>query len=472
FSSPGDFTAIERVANEVEGPTVCSLARAKQGDIDSAWQAIKGAKKPRIHTFISTSDIHLKHQFKMTRDEALKCAVDMVTHAKGYVDDVEFSPMDASRSDIQYLYDVLEATIAAGATTVNIPDTVGYTLPHIFGELIKGIKENVPNIDKAIISVHCHNDLGLAVANSLYAVINGARQVECTINGIGERAGNASLEEIVMAMKTRHDLLALETGINTEQIYPSSRLISSITGMMVQANKAIVGDNAFAHEAGIHQDGLLKDKSTYEIMSPASVGIAKSTLVLGKHSGRHAFKDRLGDLGFELTDENLNKAFERFKKLADKKKEVFDEDLEAIVQDEVLRIDVPEKYKLISLFAKGGTEEKPSAEITLQVDGESVTEEGTGDGQVDAAYKTIASITGTKSKLLKYLVSAITKGTDAQGEVSVQLTEDDHIVTGQGAHTDIIIASARAYIHALNKLDHAKKEHKGKSPYSFNKDTL
>ncbi len=471
FSSPGDFAAVERVAKEVEGPTVCSLARAKEGDIDSAWGALKGAKKPRIHTFISTSDIHLKHQFKMTRDEALKCAVDMVTHARGYVEDVEFSPMDASRSDVQYLYDVIEATIEAGATTVNIPDTVGYTLPHVFGELIKGIKDNVPNIEKAVISVHCHNDLGLAVANSLYAVINGARQVECTINGIGERAGNASLEEIVMAMKTRHDILGLETGINTEQIYPSSRLISSITGMMVQANKAIVGDNAFAHEAGIHQDGLLKDKSTYEIMSPESVGIAKSTLVLGKHSGRHAFKDRLADLGYELTDDNLNTAFERFKRLADKKKEVFDEDLEAIVQDEVLRVDVPEKYKLISLFAKGGTDDKPCAKITLEIDGKSVTKEGTGDGPVDAAYKTIASITGTKSKLLKYLVSAITKGTDAQGEVSVKLTEDDHTVTGQGAHTDIIIASAKAYIHALNKLDHSKNDH-NESPYSFTKGEL
>lgn len=469
FSSPGDFTAVRRVALEVEGPTICSLARAKPGDIDSAWEALKGAPKPRIHTFISTSDIHLEHQFKMTRDEAKKCAVDMVTHARGYVEDVEFSPMDASRSDVQYLYEVIEATIEAGATTINIPDTVGYTLPHIFGDLIKGIRENVPNIDKAVISVHCHNDLGLAVANSLYAVINGARQVECTINGIGERAGNASLEEIVMTMKTRHDLLNLETEINTEQIFPTSRLVSSITGMMVQANKAIVGDNAFAHESGIHQDGLLKDKSTYEIMRPESVGIAKTTLVMGKHSGRHAFKARLGDLGYELTDDNLNKAFERFKRLADKKKEIFDEDLEAIVQDEVLRVDVPEKYKLVSLFAKGGTDSKPTAEITLEIDGKPVKEEGTGDGQVDATYKTIASITGTKSKLLKYAVNAITKGTDAQGEVSVKLTEDEYTVTGHGAHTDIIIASARAYIHALNKLEHSKLERKGESPYSFTK---
>jgi len=423
MSSPGDFDAVRRISHEVEGPIVCSLARAKLEDIDRAWEALKGAPKPRIHTFISTSDIHLKYQFKMTREEAMKRAVEMVKRARGYVDDVEFSPMDASRSDVKYLYEVLEAVIGAGAGTINIPDTVGYAIPSEFGGLIKSIKENVPNINKAVISVHCHNDLGLAVANSLAAVMNGARQVECTINGIGERAGNASLEEITMILRTRKDALNIDTHIISEQIYPTSRLVSSITGMMVQPNKAIVGDNAFAHESGIHQDGLLKEKTTYEIIRPESIGLAQSTLVMGKHSGRHAFKTRLKELGYELSDENLNKAFERFKQLADQKKEVFDEDIEAIVADEVLRIEIR-------------------------------------DGPVDAAYKTIAKLTKTKSKLLRYSVNAITGGTDAQGEVTVRLQEDDHIVLGQGAHTDIIVASAKAYINALNKLEYKKRERK------------
>ncbi len=460
ISSPGDFEAVHRIANEVEGPVVCSLARAKPGDIDSARDALKGAVNPRIHTFISTSDIHLKHQFRMTRDEAKKCAVDMVERARGYVNDVEFSPMDASRSEPDYLYEVIEATIAVGATTVNIPDTVGYTLPHLFGELIKGIKDNVSNIDKAIISVHCHNDLGLAVANSLYAVLNGARQVECTINGIGERAGNASLEELVMILKTRADVLDLVTDITTEQIYPTSRLITGITGMSVQPNKAIVGDNAFAHESGIHQDGLLKDKTTYEIMRPESVGIAETTLVLGKHSGRHAFRERLAELGYELDDTQINLTFERFKRLADKKKEVFDEDLEALVQDEVLRVDVPEKYSLTKLHTEGGTSIHPKAIVEMEVDGKLILKDGEGAGPVDAAFKVIAAITGTKSELLKYTVNAITGGTDAQGEVAVRIKQDDHTVIGQGAHTDIIMASARAYVNALNKLEHKQSQNK------------
>ena len=464
-SSKGDFDAVQRVAREVEGPVVCSLARALPNDIDSAGEALKGAPRPRIHTFISTSDIHLKHQFKMERSEALKRAVDMVERARGYVKDVEFSPMDASRSDFDYLCEVIEATIAAGATTVNIPDTVGYALPVQFGELIKGIKEKVPNIDKAVISVHCHNDLGLAVANSLAAVINGARQVECTINGIGERAGNASLEEIVMILRTRKDLVGIETAIISEQIYPASRLVSSITGMMVQANKAIVGDNAFAHESGIHQDGLLKEKTTYEIMRPESVGVSESTLVLGKHSGRAAFRDRLNKLGYDFKTEEKDdpkfvKAFERFKRLADKKKEVFDEDLEAIVQDEVLRIEVPDRFKLIKLEVAGGTETQPHATLSLEVDGEVVGMESIGDGPVDAVYNAVKKLTNTESKLLRYSVNAITGGTDAQGEVTVRLSEADHIVLGQGAHTDIIIASAKAYINALNRLEYIKKESK------------
>jgi len=460
MSSPGDFDAVRRISHEVEGPIVCSLARAKPEDIDRAWEALKGAPKPRIHTFISTSDIHLKYQFKMTREEAMKRAVEMVKRARGYVDDVEFSPMDASRSDVKYLYEVLEAVIGAGAGTINIPDTVGYAIPSEFGGLIKSIKENVPNINKAVISVHCHNDLGLAVANSLAAVMNGARQVECTINGIGERAGNASLEEIAMILRTRKDALNIDTHIISEQIYPTSRLVSSITGMMVQPNKAIVGDNAFAHESGIHQDGLLKEKTTYEIIRPESIGLAQSTLVMGKHSGRHAFKTRLKELGYELSDENLNKAFERFKQLADQKKEVFDEDIEAIVADEVLRIEIPERFRLDKLNVVSGTESIPTATVEMYIDGTHIKEKGIGDGPVDAAYKTIAKLTKTKSRLLRYSVNAITGGTDAQGEVTVRLQEDDHIVLGQGAHTDIIVASAKAYINALNKLEYKKRERK------------
>jgi len=458
FSSPGDFEAVKRVAGEVEGPVVCSLARAIPADIDAARDALAGAPRPRIHTFISTSDIHLKHQFRMTREEAMKRAVEMVELARSYVDDVEFSPMDASRSDESYLCEVIEAVIEAGASTVNIPDTVGYALPSSFGALIRGIREKVSNIDRAVVSVHCHNDLGLAVANSLEAVINGARQVECTINGIGERAGNASLEELAMIIRTRRDLLGLSTNIVTEQICPASRLVSGITGMAVQANKAIVGENAFAHESGIHQDGLLKEKTTYEIMSPESVGLARSRLVLGKHSGRHALKERLAELGYEMDAEALNRAFERFKALADKKKEVFDEDLEAVAQDEILRTEMPERYSLVSLRAESGTATPPVAEVEMTVDGERRGARAGGDGPVDAAFNTIASITGTRSRLLKYTVNAITGGTDAQGEVSVRVQEGEQTVLGQGAHTDIVIASARAYINALNRLEYRKKE--------------
>ena len=458
YSSPGDFESVRRIAHEVEGPVICSLARCKPEDIDAAAEALKGAAKTRIHTFISTSEIHLKHQFRLTRKEALDRAVEMVKRSRGYMDDVEFSAMDASRTEPAFLYEMIEAVINAGASTVNIPDTVGYALPEQFGELIRGIRDNVKNIDKAVISVHCHNDLGLAVANSLAAVTNGARQIECTVNGIGERAGNASLEEVVMILKTRKDILGLETNIVTEQIFPSSRLLSGITGIMVQPNKAIVGDNAFAHESGIHQDGLLKDKSTYEIMKPESVGISRSTLVLGKHSGRHAFKTRLAELGFDLTAENLDRAFERFKKLADKKKEVFDEDIEAIVQDEVLRIEMPDRYRLVKLNVKSGTDTPPTADVEMEIDGNAVKDSGNGDGPVDAAYNTIAKMTGTRSTLLKYSVNAITGGTDAQGEVTVRLQENDQIVLGQGSHTDIIVASAKAYINALNRLEYRKKD--------------
>ncbi len=458
YSSPGDFEAIRRIAQEVEGPVISSLARAKPEDIDRAAEALRGAPRVRIHTFISTSDIHLKYQFRMSRQEARKRAVEMVERARGYVDDVEFSPMDASRSEPEYLYEVLEAVIEAGATTLNIPDTVGYALPETFGALIAGIRENVAGIEKTVISVHCHNDLGLATANSLAAVVNGARQVECTVNGIGERAGNAALEEIVMILKTHGQSLGLETSIKTEQIYPASRLVSGITGISVQPNKAIVGENAFAHESGIHQDGLLKEKTTYEIMRPEDLGLSRSTLVMGKHSGRHAFATRLRELGYELSDQDLQKAFKRFKVLADKKKEVFDEDIEAIVQDEVLRMDKSEAYSLLSLDVRSGTDRQPLATVEMKVHGQVVKDSAPGSGPVDAAYRAIQKITGTKSKLLKYTVNAITGGTDAQGEVTVRIEEGGLVALGQGAHTDIIVSSAKAYVNALNRLEYRKEQ--------------
>jgi len=450
YSSPGDFEAIRRIAQEVEGPTICSLARARPEDIDRAWEALKGAPKVRIHTFLSSSDIHLKYQFRISREEALKRAVEMVQRARGYVDDVEFSPMDASRSDPNYLCEVLEAVIEAGAGTINIPDTVGYATSQEFGLLIRGIRERVKNSSKAVISVHCHNDLGLAVANSLAAVVEGAGQVECTINGIGERAGNASLEEIAMGLRTRKDFFDADTGIRTEEISKTSRLVSKITGMVVQPNKAIVGANAFAHTSGIHQDGLLKEKSTYEIMKPESIGLVQSKLVMGKLSGRHAFRQRLEELGYRLSEEELNHAFERFKRLADQKKEMYEEDLEVIVSEEIAKI--PERYVLKGLHTESGTHKVPTATVELEIGGRLAKQTGTGDGPVDAAYRTIAAITQTKSRLLTYVVKAITGGTDAQGEVSVRMEEGGRTVTGHGADTDIIVASARAYLNALNKL--------------------
>jgi 2-isopropylmalate synthase len=450
FSSPGDFEAVQRIGQEVEGPTVCSLARAKPEDIDAAWKALKGTPKPRIHTFLSTSDIHLKHQFRMTREEALARAVEMVKHARSYVEDVEFSPMDATRSDISYLCEVVEAVIDAGAGTVNIPDTVGYTTPQEFGEIIRTLRTRVRDCDRAFISVHCHNDLGLAVANSMAAIHAGARQVECTINGIGERAGNASLEEVVMGLRTREDFYQAGTQIHTEEISKTSRLVSKITGMVVQPNKAIVGANAFAHTSGIHQDGLLKDKSTYEIMQPDSIGLTQSRLVMGKLSGRHAFREELNKLGYSLTEEEINAAFERFKRLADQKRELFEEDLEAIVSETAIK--VPERYSLKALSAQSGMNQVPTATVELDIEGEVLKETGTGDGPVDAVYRTIAQLTQTKSILLSYVVKAITGGTDAQGEVSVRLEQNGETVTGNGADTDIIVASAHAYLNALNKL--------------------
>ena len=450
YSSPGDFEAVRRIAQEVQGPTVCSLARARQEDIVRAWEALKGAPKIRIHTFLSTSDIHLKHQFRMTRDEAKKRAVEMVRLARSYVEDVEFSPMDASRSDPAYLYEVVAAVIEAGAGTVNIPDTVGYAIPEEFGRLIRGIQQHVPNSAQAVISVHCHNDLGLAVANSLAAVANGAGQIECTINGIGERAGNTSLEEVVMGLRTRKDVYGADTAVNTEEISKTSRLVSKITGMVVQPNKAIVGANAFAHTSGIHQDGLLKDKTTYEIMRPESIGLEQNKLVMGKLSGRHAFRQRLEELGYTLTDEDVNHAFERFKRLADQKKEIYEEDLEVIVSEELAKM--PERVILKSFQVESGTNKTPTATVELEFDGRTHTQAGTGDGPVDAVYRTIAAMLQTKSRLLMFGVNAITGGTDAQGEVSVRLEENGRTVTGHGADTDIITAAARAYLNALNKL--------------------
>jgi len=455
FSSPGDFEAIKRIGAEVEGPVICSLARARKEDIDRAWEALKDAPKRRIHTFHSTSDIHLKHQYRISREEAFKRSVEMVKHARSYVDDVEFSPMDATRTDVSYLHEVVEAVIEAGANTVNIPDTVGYATPEEFGALIRGIRDKVRNIDKAVISVHCHNDLGLAVANVLAAIRNGAEQVECTVNGIGERAGNCSMEEVVMALRTRKDFFGADTRIITEEIMRTSRLVTKITGITVQPNKAIVGANAFAHESGIHQDGLLKERTTYEIMRPETIGLVKTNLVLGKHSGRHAFRDRLTQMGYDLSDDDLNKAFERFKHIADQKKEVFDEDLEAIVSDEMQQIQ--EVYVLKDLRAESGTGLTPTATVAMEVNGKAVKQTGTGDGPVDAVYRTIAHMTGTKSKLDAYLVKGITGGTDALGEVTVKVEEEGKKVAGHGADTDIIVASAKAYVNALNKLEYWKK---------------
>lgn len=453
ISSQGDFDAIKRIGNEVEGPVVCSLARAKEEDIKRAWEALKDAPRKRIHTFHSTSDIHLKYQFRVSREEALKRSVEMVKLAKSLVDDVEFSPMDATRTELSYLLEVLEAVVSAGAGTINIPDTVGYTIPEEFGKIIKSIKDRIS--DRAVISVHCHNDLGLAVANSLTAVLNGAGQIECTINGIGERAGNCSMEEVVMALRTRKDFFNADTEINTKEITRSSRLITKITGIPVQPNKAIVGANAFAHEAGIHQDGILKEKTTYEIITPESIGLQSAKLVLGKHSGRHAFKARLSELGYDLTSEEIESAFEKFKHLADQKKDIFDEDIETLVSEEVSKI--PEVYNLVDLFISSGMKKEPQAKIKMKVKDRTVTKTAKGDGPVDATYKAIASITKTKSSLLKFEVKGITGGTDALGEVTVSLEEHGRTARGHGADTDIIVASAKAYINALNKLTVKKR---------------
>ncbi|MBW1709913.1 MAG: 2-isopropylmalate synthase [Deltaproteobacteria bacterium] len=455
MTSQGDFEAVSLMANEIRDCQIAALTRPIEKDIEVSWEAIAKAENPRLHVFLSSSDIHLVHQLKMNREEVLEMAVAGVRQACKHTSNVEFSPMDASRTDRDYLVQIIEATIAAGATTINIPDTVGYAVPEEFGGLIKYLFENVSNIDKAVISVHCHNDLGLATANSLAAVMNGARQIEVTVNGIGERAGNAALEEIVMLFRTRSELLGLDTRVNTEEIYNISRLVSTIAGLIVQPNKAIVGANAFAHESGIHQDGILKEVSTYEIMRPKDIGIRKSKLVLGKTSGRHAFQDKLESLGYTVSREDLNRLFNRFKEVADKKKEVFDEDIEAIVADELVR--GPEKYKLIYLNVSAGTTVRPTATVSIEIDGEQMVQAGFGTGPIDATYNTIAKMTGTKSTLIHFSISSLTGGTDAQGEVTVRLQEDDHVIIGQGSDPDIIIASAKAYITGLNRLESMKQ---------------
>ncbi len=452
IASPGDFEAVAAVARAVKDSTVCGLARALDKDIDRAGEALKPAASARIHTFIATSPIHMQMKLRMTPDQVVEQAVHAVKRARGFTDNVEFSPEDAGRSETDFLCRVIEAVIEAGARTINIPDTVGYNLPHQFGELIRTLIERIPNSDQAVFSVHCHNDLGLAVGNSLSAVLNGARQVECTINGLGERAGNASLEEVVMAVRTRQDLFPCDTGLDTTQIMTCSRLVSGITGFAVQPNKAIVGANAFAHESGIHQDGVLKSRETYEIMRAQDVGWTANRIVLGKHSGRNAFRTRLQELGIEFaSEEDLNDAFARFKDLADKKHEIFDEDLQALVTESGLESE-NDWLKLVSLKVCSETGETPHARLTLWVDGEEKAAASEGSGPVDAAFRAIEGLIDSGTELQLYSVNNITSGTDSQGEVTVRLQKGGRIVNGQGADTDIVIASAKAYINAINKI--------------------
>ena len=456
-SSEGDFESVVRVAKEVKQPIIMSLARAREEDIQKALKAVEPAKHPGIHIFIATSDIHMKHKLRMSPSEVLDATGWAVRYARKYVDTIEFSAEDASRSDRDFLSEVFSEALRAGAKTLNVPDTTGYAIPLEFGSLVRYLIEKTEGSDRACWSAHCHNDLGLAVANSLAAVANGARQVECTINGIGERAGNTSLEEVVMALKTRKNIFGLDTAVVTEQIYPTSRLLSQITGIPIPINKPIVGANAFAHEAGIHQDGVLKQKQTYEIMTPESIGLPGNRLVMGKHSGRHAFGERIRDLGFHLNPTDVNRAFLRFKELADKKKEVYDEDIEAIVAEEVLRLpNRPDRYALLYLNVNSSSNAIPSATVKMRVDEQELTDHATGDGLVDACYKAIAKITGSRSRLARYSVKAITGGADAQGEVSCLIEDGGIQVSGQGAHTDIIMASCLAYINALNKLEDRK----------------
>jgi len=450
IASKGDFNAVHKVAGVIKGVSICGLARSIKADIETCAEAVKPARQPRIHIFLATSKIHMQYKLKKAESEILKLAIWAVKCGRNFCDDIEFSPEDASRSDRDFLCKVVESVIKAGAKTVNIPDTVGYAMPIEFGSLIRDIKTRVPNINKAIISVHCHNDLGLGVSNSLSAIENGAEQIECTINGIGERAGNASLEEIIMALDTRKDIFGVVTSINKKEIYKTSRLVSKLTGIVVQPNKAIVGQNAFSHESGIHQDGMLKKSSTYEIIKPQDVGFGGTRLVLGKHSGRHAFSERLRKLGFELDEAELLKAFDRFKALADKKKEIFDEDLLSIVEDGI--VSIPETYRLEDLNIISGNKVTPKAAIGLKKGSKLLKKSSFGDGPVDACYKAIDAIVGLKFKLLDYSLKSITGGKDALGEVTVRIKSNKDEVSGRGTSTDIIEASAKAYVNAVNKL--------------------
>jgi len=449
-ASKGDFEAVFEIAKMIKNSTVCGLARAQVGDIERAGEAIKPAKSGRIHTFISTSPLHMKHKLNMSPEKVLQAVKDSVTLARSLTDDVEWSAEDGTRTEHDFLCQCVEAAIKQGARTINIPDTVGYTTPQEYADLIKMLVNRVPNIDKAILSTHCHNDLGLAVANSLAGVINGARQVECTINGLGERAGNAALEEIVMTLHVRQDLMPFKTNIKTENITRASHLVSSITGFVVQPNKAIVGANAFAHESGIHQDGMIKNRNTYEIMTPQSVGLTKTSLKLGKLSGRNAFRSKLEELGYELGDNALTDAFARFKDLADRKKEVFDEDIMALVDDEAARVN--DRIKFVSLEVQAGSKGPQRAAMEISIDGKVVSATATGNGPVDATFNAIKNLIPNQANLLLYQVSAITEGTDAQAEVTVRLEEDGRTVNGQAADPDTLVSSAKAYIHALNKL--------------------
>ncbi len=455
IASPGDFQAVKAIARSVKGPVIAGLCRATKADIDRAWEAVKDAENPRIHTFLASSDIHLKYKLQKSREEALAQAVEAVKYARQYCSDVEFSAEDATRSDLDYLVQLVEAVITAGAKVVNLPDTVGYAVPDEFGRFMKTIIERVPNSDQAIFSVHCHDDLGMAVANSLAGVYNGARQIECAVNGIGERAGNASLEEIIMALYTKHAYYQKELHVKYEEIYRTSRLVSTLTGMVVQPNKAIVGSNAFSHESGIHQDGVLKERTTYEIMSPELVGVFKNNLVLGKHSGRHAFKARMTELGYDLSDDELQKAFEKFKELADKKKEISNEDIEALIKDQGRAI--PERFSLEYLHISSGTNIIPTATVKLRIDDMPFESASTGSGPMEAACHAVDKITDIYGKLLEYKLNAVTSGKDALGEVLSKVEIEDKIYNGRGLSTDIIEASVKSYIHAINKYYYEKQ---------------
>jgi len=450
IASKGDFEAVHEISKTVKGPVICGLARSGREDIERAAEALKPAKRKRIHTFISTSPLHMKYKLQMEPEAVHEAVIDSVSHARNFTDDVEWSCEDGSRSERDFLYRCIESAIKAGATTINVPDTVGYAVPDEFADLITSIRNRVPNIDKAILSVHCHNDLGLAVANSIAAIEAGARQVECTVNGLGERAGNAAMEEIVMALRTRADVLGYQTGVKTENISKISRLVSTITGFTVQPNKAVVGANAFAHESGIHQDGMLKHAGTYEIMTPESVGLTQSKLVMGKHSGRHAFRVKLKDLGYELGDNAIEDAFRRFKDLADKKKDLYDEDIVALVDDALMQVN--NRIKFGELRVVCGSTGPQTAELELEIDGETRKTTASGDGPVDATFNAIRELFPHDARLQLYQVHAVTEGTDAQAEVTVRLEENGKTVNGQGANTDTLVASARAYINALNKL--------------------